>query len=274
MKRIMMMLLLFCSVCGMWAQKSWFKKAYEEAYAKKLASISKNSPTASSSSSSTSSSSNQSSSSSTSSTQQRQLLAKGTYTISSQGRSATTGQYTGFAGPDFINTIEIYNDEICVTGTFYPFVGMVNGKRKYQGKNGFGGCTSYYTYYVDSNFNITHTQTLYSPYGSDTFYYTVEKGEVSIPKYSNESTSASYSNGGGYNVSSRSNGNSNNGNSRLCKKLSASDKAHCNGSGDCQVCNGKGRYYSSSYGYSGWKDCSHCNKSGKCPSCGGTGRRR
>lgn len=62
--------------------------------------------------------------------------------------------------------------------------------------------------------------------------------------------------------------------SRICRKLSASDLAHCNGNGKCSKCNGAGKYYDTSYGVSKWVNpCGICNGSGKCPSCNGTGNR-
>lgn len=62
--------------------------------------------------------------------------------------------------------------------------------------------------------------------------------------------------------------------SRTCRKISASDIAHCNGNGLCSKCNGKGRYYDTSLGSSRWVDpCDNCKGSGKCPGCHGTGRR-
>lgn len=61
--------------------------------------------------------------------------------------------------------------------------------------------------------------------------------------------------------------------SRICRKSSASDNAHCNGNGVCSKCNGKGKYYDTSFGNSRWVDpCIVCNGSGKCPSCKGSGR--
>lgn len=61
---------------------------------------------------------------------------------------------------------------------------------------------------------------------------------------------------------------------KICKKVSATDNAHCNGSGVCSKCNGKGKYYDSSFGISRWVDpCTTCGGSGKCPSCHGTGHK-
>lgn len=61
---------------------------------------------------------------------------------------------------------------------------------------------------------------------------------------------------------------------RRCTKMSATDIAHCNGSGTCQKCNGKGRYYDTSFGNGRWvTPCTICGGNGKCPSCRGTGYR-
>lgn len=58
-----------------------------------------------------------------------------------------------------------------------------------------------------------------------------------------------------------------------CTKLYPSDNAHCNGSGICAQCNGKGWYRGSMYGDDNIYECFACGKTGKCPSCGGTGRK-
>lgn len=82
--------------------------------------------------------------------------------------------------------------------------------------------------------------------------------------------------GSGSSVSSTSSkgGTSPSSSSRICKKLSATDNAHCNGNGKCSRCNGKGKYFDNSYGIPKTVDpCGTCGGSGKCPSCNGTGRR-
>ena len=62
---------------------------------------------------------------------------------------------------------------------------------------------------------------------------------------------------------------------RKCMKLHTSDNAHCNGTGVCSTCNGKGRYYDTSFGNGHWVNpCVTCNGNGKCPSCKGTGYRQ
>lgn len=61
---------------------------------------------------------------------------------------------------------------------------------------------------------------------------------------------------------------------KRCTKINVSDIAHCNGSGICQKCNGKGRYYDTSQGRGRWvTPCVGCGGSGKCRSCRGTGYR-
>lgn len=60
--------------------------------------------------------------------------------------------------------------------------------------------------------------------------------------------------------------------SRKCMKLSASDNAHCNGTGKCSRCNGQGKYFDTSYGISRWvSPCGACGGSGRCSTCGGDG---
>lgn len=59
-----------------------------------------------------------------------------------------------------------------------------------------------------------------------------------------------------------------------CKKLGASDMAHCEGTGVCQRCNGKKRYYTTELGIARWVDpCTTCGGTGKCPGCNGTGHK-
>ena len=61
--------------------------------------------------------------------------------------------------------------------------------------------------------------------------------------------------------------------SKTCSRTSASDIAHCGGSGVCSKCNGKGKYYDTSFGNARWVDpCVTCRGSGKCPTCRGTGK--
>lgn len=54
-----------------------------------------------------------------------------------------------------------------------------------------------------------------------------------------------------------------------CRRISASDYAHCNDTGICPMCNGAKRYYDTSVGLSRWVDpCVVCGGTGKCPTCG------
>lgn len=80
-----------------------------------------------------------SSSSGTSSGSSGRLLAKGKYTVSSQGRSQNTGRYTGVAGPDFTVDVEFYDDHIVVMGTEYEYKGTSNGWKIYEADNWLGG---------------------------------------------------------------------------------------------------------------------------------------
>lgn len=103
--------------------------------------------------------------------------------------------------------------------------------------------------------------------GSGTFFASTNYGGYS-------------SGGGGYSGGSSSHGSSNYGSSssgsssKVCQKLSATDNAHCNGSGVCSTCNGKKYYYDSTFGNRHLVDpCVTCNGTGRCPSCNGTGRR-
>ncbi len=85
-------------------------------------------------------------------------------------------------------------------------------------------------------------------------------------------------NGGGTSYSSGSSSSGSTGSSssysNRCRKISATDIAHCEGSGVCQGCNGKKRYWDNTLGNGHWVDpCVTCNGTGKCPSCNGTGHK-
>ena len=57
---------------------------------------------------------------------------------------------------------------------------------------------------------------------------------------------------------------------RKCMKLTATDNAHCTGSGICSKCNGNKKYFENGR----WVDpCVVCGGSGVCPSCHGKGER-
>lgn len=74
--------------------------------------------------------------------------------------------------------------------------------------------------------------------------------------------------------SSRSSSSSRSGSSSRehCIMTSVHDYMHCNGSGRCQRCNGKGHYTDSMFGQNVVHNpCNYCNGTGKCRGCGGTG---
>lgn len=186
----------------------------------------KSSSTASSSSRSSSSGSSSSSSSSGSSSSE--LLAKGIYTVNSQGYSTSSGQYTGYIGGDFVVSVEFYDDHIVVLGTTCKYIGTYNGYKKYKGNTMslFGTSTDFY--YVDSNYNM-YKETLYSSqYGSDVFRHTMAKGEVTLPK--GEVYNPSF-NSGNVGVSR---GNSTGRNSYNSNGQSSSRSS-------CSLCHGRGR---------------------------------
>lgn len=83
------------------------------------------------------------------------------------------------------------------------------------------------------------------------------------------------SNTGTYTTSNSNDTYSENGSStKKCTKLTATDDAHCNGSGICSKCNGKKKYFDNTFGNNLWIDpCPVCKGSGKCPSCQGKGYR-
>lgn len=88
------------------------------------------------------------------------------------------------------------------------------------------------------------------------------------------SNSTASGNSGGTSSGSYGTNSSSGSSSRTCLRLSVSDYAHCNGTGVCVKCNGKKKYYDTSFGNSHWVDpCVVCSGTGKCPGCHGTGRR-
>lgn len=213
-------------------------------------------------STSSSGSSNRSSSSSGSSSSGK-LLARGTYTISSQGRSQNTGQYTGVAGPDRTVTVEFYDDYIEVGGVRYDYKKTTSsGWKVYEGSGTFGGS---YEYYVDSNYNMRQYMTSSFGWVTDTFEYTMAKGNVEIPKaYSNSGSYGSYGSG---TTSGYSSGTSNSSSRHTCSL--------CHGSGtivressvatygnDSRVkCGTCGKYYWRSSGHS-HITCTQCHGKG------------
>lgn len=195
----------------------------------------------------------------------RQPIATGTYTISQQGQSVTSGGYTGVAGPDMVVTIEFFDDGISVGGLWCKYAGESNGRKKYNDPMSFGG--SSIAYYVDSNYNVQKQSTFSSAYGTDWFNYKIVKGNVSIPKnqpyngggYSNDSYSPS---------GSSSNGSSNSGSSNTYE----ASCTHCHGSGKCNTCNGTHRYLNPLTNK--YVICPNCKPDGACSYCGGTGKKR
>ncbi len=110
-----------------------------------------------------------------------------------------------------------------------------------------------------------------SNYTRDDYKAMVGQAYQSTKQSSSSSSSSSYS---GSSSSGYSGSSSNSSSSRKCLMQSATDIAHCNGTGICSKCNGKKKYFDSSLGLSHWVDpCVICNGTGKCPSCGGTGKR-
>lgn len=202
------------------------------------------------------------SSTSSSSSSERQLIAQGVYTISQQGQSVTTGNFTGVAGPDIVTTIEFYSDGITVNGLWCEYAGTTsNGKKKYSDPMSFGGAST--TYYVDNNYNVLKQTTYSSPFGTDIFNHRVVKGEVSIPKAQPYTGSGSYSGSGSQNHS----GSGSHGSHTYQK-----DCHLCHGSGKCSTCNGKHYYLNPLTGK--YITCPNCKPDGACSACGGTGKKR
>lgn len=93
------------------------------------------------------------------------------------------------------------------------------------------------------------------------------KGQAIQNSKSSSSQSSRYNSSGSSSSSTSSS-------TKRCRKTSATDIAHCEGTGVCQKCNGKGRYYDTSFGSGRWVDpCGICNGTGKCSSCNGKGYR-
>lgn len=198
-----------------------------------------------------------------------ELLYKGLYTISSQGRSQTTGGYTGIAGSDMETEIEIYDDHIMVGTTECTFSKVSGGERAYSSRGwGINGWHTYSTYYVDSNYNIRRVDTSSSQFGTDWFEYEVAKGRCTMPKYQPKfsDNTPSYS-GGGSSYQS--------GNRQTNKQNSTKQRKACRAcmytNGKCSVCKGTGRQTSSAAGYSTKTQCRNCGGDGRCPTCGGDG---
>lgn len=220
-------------------------------------------PGRSSYASTSSSGSSGSSSSSSGSSSSGKLLARGTYTISSQGRSQNTGQYTGVAGPDRTVTVEFYDDYITVDGIHYDYTKTTSsGWKVYEGSDTF---SSAYEYYVGNNYNMRCFMPFSAGWISDTFEYAMVKGSVEIPKaYSNSGSYGSYGSG---TTSGYSSGSSSSSSRHTCPR--------CHGSGTivressvatygndrrikCGTC---GKYYWASSGHS-HITCTQCHGKG------------
>lgn len=204
------------------------------------------------------SSSSSSSSTTSSSSSGNQPNASGTYTISQQGQSITTGNYTGVAGPDMTVTIEFYDDYITVNGLMCEYAGVSGGRKRYNDPTQFAGSST--AYYVDANYNVQKQMTLSTAFGTDWFNYTVVKGEVNIPKATPyQAPSSSHSSGLG------------NSDKKHTTKTYQKDCPQCLGSGKCRTCNGRHRYLNPlTYEY---VTCPNCGTDGRCRACGGTGKK-
>lgn len=201
------------------------------------------------------------SSSTSSSSSDNKPNASGTYTISQQGRSLTTGNYTGVAGSDMTVTIEFYDDYITVNGLMCEYAGESNGRKRYDDPMQFAGSST--TYYVDANYNVQKQMTLSTPFGTDWFDYTVVKGNVSIPKA--EPYHAPNNNLDGYSTGSS------NGNGNRTTKTYQKDCPQCLGSGKCRTCNGTHRDINPLTNR--YVTCPNCGTDGRCRACGGTGKK-
>lgn len=209
--------------------------------------------TAASTSTTSTGSSNSSVQSTASNNNKREPIAKGVYTVNSQGSSSYG--YTGYGG-DYTVNIEFYDDYITVNNLWCKYKDMINGKKRYENisKLTFGGSTTTFTtyYIVDDNFNVEQQKQVPSPYGSNWVYYQMAKGEVVFPKqpitgYGNANQQNNYS-------SESSN------NSRTNNTNKVQNTKHT-----CSLCHGNKRIakdtYAPLYGTKDYKE--------KCNECGG-----
>lgn len=198
---------------------------------------------------------------STANTGSKEPIASGTYTISQQGQSVTSGGFTGVAGPDMVVTIEFFDDGITIDGIWCKYIGESNGKKQYQDPFSFGGSTT--TYYVDNNYNVQKQSAFTGPYGTDWVNYTVVKGSVTIPKATPYQAPVHHDDG--HNHSGGSAGHNNSGHYVKACHL-------CHGTGKCPTCNGTHRYLNPLTNK--YIICPNCKPDGACPVCGGTGKSR
>ena len=196
------------------------------------------------------------------------LLYKGAYTVSQQGYCAELGRYTEAFGADYSVDIEIYEDYLWITGAApaigrYDYVRTSGDWKIYEGATSLG--TTYYYKVNPHTFNMVHYCTMYNQYtgSTNTWTYSVGKGEVVFNRNSNASIPA-----GGYSNSSNSVEKTSSGYTRSQKV--------------CGTCDGKGWIPSTrgvaSLGQSE-KWCPECKKMvpanhyhETCPSCNGKGK--
>lgn len=196
------------------------------------------------------------------------ILYKGVYTVSQQGYCAELGGYTEAFGADYSIDIEIYDDYLWITGTApsvgrYDYVRTSGNWKIFEGPTSLG--TTYYYKVNPDNFNMVHYCTMYNQYtgSTNTWTYSVSKGEVVFNRNSNASIPA-----GGY-------GNSGNSVEKSSSGYTRSQKV-------CGTCDGKGWIPSTrgvaSLGQSE-KWCPECKKMvpanhyhETCPSCNGKGK--
>ncbi len=198
------------------------------------------------------------------------LRYQGWYNQNSQGYNLDNGQYTGFAGPDFEQRVEVYSDSIVVQGTRYEYSGKSGQWKMYSCNMGsFGN----YVYFVDQNYNMKLHVVRSNPYtgGSDIFLYTMTKNGTQNAKY--------FGNQAGQIInSSSSTSTSRSGGSSTGRSSSSSRRtvcSVCHGDGKCNSCHGSGKRTDNQYGTgtNHSRTCGVCGGSGRCRTCNGTGYR-
>ncbi len=223
--------------------------------------------TASSTTTTSSGSSDYSVQSKTTGNNKPEPIAKGVYSVNSQGSSSYG--YAGYGG-DYMVNVEFYDDFISVNNIRCEYKGMQNGKKRYESslKTSFAGGSSTVYYVVDDDFNMQQQTYMSSPYGSNWVYNQMAKGEVIFPKhsitgYGNANQQNNYSSEGSGNSNSNSRGNT--------VKSYTQDCHLCHGSGKCNTCNGTHRYLN--HLTNKYITCPNCKPNGLCSACGGTGKK-
>ena len=186
------------------------------------------------------------------------LLYEGTYTISNQGYCAELGGYTDPVGVDDVINVKIYNGYIIVRGIRHDYVSASNGWKVFGGVNGVYYKVNFQT------FDMSMYTTMYNQFtgGTNTWTYSMVKGEV---RFNVQSNNNNY-NGNSENINYNNNSTSTSRTVRTSKK--------------CNACDGKGWIPSTrgvaSFGNEKW--CSECQKKvpsshyhETCPSCKGKG---